>query len=76
MGRFVRKNFLQLEVYFDTMTISEICEEKKYSFFTFLASLGGAISLYLGMSFIAMFELFEILIRFFFVQGDNKGIKQ
>ncbi len=31
--------------------------------FTFLSSLGGAISLYLGISLVSVFELFEIILR-------------
>ena len=59
----VQGNYLLLEVYFQSKTKERLDEIPKYDFFTFLASLGGSIALYLGMSFIALFELFEFLLR-------------
>ena len=37
----------KLMVYFEEKLVDEILEEQKYSAFTFLSGLGGAISLYL-----------------------------
>ena len=63
IGDYIRHNYLKLKVYVSSKTVEKIIELPKYDFFSFLASLGGATSLYLGMSFIVIFELFELFIR-------------
>ena len=60
IGDYIRHNYLKLKVYVSSKTVEKIIELPKYDFFSFLASLGGATSLYLGMSFIVIFELFEL----------------
>ena len=60
---YINENFLLLEVNFKSMTLERIEEVRKYDFFSFLASLGGSLSLYLGISIVAAFEVFEILLR-------------
>ncbi len=63
IGAYVQGHYLQLRVFFETKTVEKVQEELKYNFFSFLASLGGAASLYLGISFVVMFELFEVVLR-------------
>ena len=35
----------------------------RFTGFAFLANIGGALSLYLGVSLVSVFELFEIILR-------------
>ena len=63
IGHYVQDNYLQLKVYFGSKSVEQVLEMPKYNVFTFLSSLGGAISVYLGMSFIVIFELLEIVLR-------------
>jgi hypothetical protein len=37
-----------------------------------MSNLGGAVSLYLGISFIALFEFFEIFVRLLWPAKDNE----
>jgi len=49
------------------MTIIE--EVPKYEFQSLMSSLGGTISLYLGVSIVSAFEVIELLVRFVFGIG-------
>ncbi len=60
----VKMKMAKLLVYFDDMLVVDIQEQPKYSAFSFLSNVGGAISLYLGVSLVAVFEpLVEIPIH-------------
>ena len=53
-----------MNIYFSTLDVETITEVKKYDgAFSYLGALGGAVSLYLGASFITCFEVFEFMIR-------------
>lgn len=56
----VQKNFLRVQVYFTTKSVTSVREDPEYDFITLLTSLGGAFSLCLGMSLISLFEFFEL----------------
>ena len=44
--------------------VTEIVEKKQFSnFFVFLNTLGGALALWLGISFVAFFEVVEWIVR-------------
>lgn len=61
---FVQRNFLSISVYFETKRVEKIVESEKYPTSGLMSSLGGAISLYLGMSLLAVFELTELALKF------------
>ena len=46
------------------MDVSEVAEDPEFTTWTFLSSLGGSVSLFLGISFIQCFELVELLLKF------------
>ena len=60
-----------MNIFFETKTVTTIQESPKYTLGDLLNDLGGAFSLYLGVSFIALFEIFEIFIR-----CANKGMNR
>ena len=43
--------------------MDEVNEIPEYTFITFLSALGGALSLYLGISFIQAFEVMEFIVK-------------
>ena len=47
------------------MDIEEIQESAEYTLLTLLTSIGGDLSLYIGITFASFFEFFEFLIRLF-----------
>ena len=47
------------------MVITKSVDNKEYTWDQFLNALGGSLSLFLGMSLIAAFEIIELFINFF-----------
>ena len=81
----IQEDFVKADVYFQTLNVQTIRQEKKYSVsFTalkwdslwlksfippqidgFFAGLGGALSLFLGMALVMLFEVVEFLFDLF-----------
>lgn len=61
--RAVKQSFIKLSVYYENKAVQRSVETPKYTLDTTMSSLGGAISLFLGISIIACFEMFELIIR-------------
>lgn len=59
----VRGQFVSVKVYYGTMSVSYVKELAKYNFESLLSSFGGAFSLYLGISLVALFEVVELACR-------------
>ncbi len=58
------QNFLSLRVYYSSKGTTEVVETPKYeNIGAIAASVGGAISLYIGMSFASLLEFVELAIR-------------
>ena len=57
-------SYFQVKVFYRDMHVRKVEEIKEYpSVFNLLNSLGGALSLWLGISFIALFEIVELVVR-------------
>ena len=59
--------YFQVNVFFSSFTYENIVEVPAMTGSQMMANLGGAISLYLGVSFVAAFEVFELIIRLIFL---------
>jgi len=63
----IANNLLKLNVFFESKLIKSIEETQTYESVLgadFLNALGGALSLFLGISFILLFELVELVLDF------------
>ena len=58
------KILLQISIYYRTYDVMEFTERPEYSMDSFLSALGGALSLFLGVSLVQAFEVVEFLILF------------
>ena len=54
---------MKVQVYYGSQSVTSIEEVGKYNFESLLSSFGGALSLYLGVSLVALFELIEFAAR-------------
>ena len=61
----------QVNVYLSSKNIRHIKDKQPFTLMSLLSSLGGALSLYLGISLVATFELLELIIRFVFAGGKS-----
>lgn len=59
------KNLAKVTVYFQTMTCQEVRQEKAYTTAKLFSSLGGILGMYVGFSFLSLFEILEIFVRRF-----------
>ena len=61
-----KENSAKVIVYFHSLSFNEINQEKKYTMEGLLGAIGGILGVYLGISFFAIFEMFEVILRGFF----------
>ena len=61
----MKENLLKVNVYFKTMDSRLVEESATYDTTSILYAVGGAISLWLGISLSMIFEVFELLINLF-----------
>ena len=58
----IRENLLTVKIFFQSLNIRNIKESVKYDLITSIYAIGGAVSLYLGISIAMIFEVFELAI--------------
>ena len=65
----LKTTVLYLRIYFDKLELEEINEIPKINILDLISSHGGTLDLFLGMSFISFFEIFDLIyhlsVRFF-----------
>lgn len=59
------QNLAKVTVYFQTMTCQEVRQEKAYTTAKLFSSLGGILGMYVGFSFLSLFEILEVFVRRF-----------
>jgi len=58
-------SFFQVNIFFETLMVETISETPEYTFLTFLSSVGGDLSLYLGITILSFMEIVEFIMRLF-----------
>ncbi|XP_059081142.1 degenerin deg-1-like [Tigriopus californicus] len=58
----LQQNYVQADIYYQTLNVRSIVQEAKYSEDGYVAALGGALSVYMGIAVIMIFELLELVI--------------
>ena len=56
----LKNNVVKFQIFYDYLGYINIEESIKMSDFDFIANIGNFYGLYLGMSFLSFFELFEL----------------
>ena len=67
---------LSLKIYFDDFFYREISESPSISEFTLLASIGGTVSLFIGISFMTIFEVIDTMVQIVYYLVENKAQKK
>ena len=55
--------YFQVDVFFTSLTYENIVETPSMTVIELMSNIGGALSLYLGVSFVAAFEILELIVR-------------
>ena len=69
------QNLAKVTVYFQTMTCQEVRQEKAYTTAKLFSSLGGILGMYVGFSFLSLFEILEIFGRRFWYIVTKKNVR-
>ena len=56
-------NIFQVNVFFSTLKMDNIVESAEIDLSEFRNQMGGALALYLGISFVSFFEVVELILR-------------
>ncbi|XP_046612903.1 amiloride-sensitive sodium channel subunit gamma-2-like [Neodiprion virginianus] len=60
------QNVLTIDVFFENLRVQSIDQHPTYKLQSFVGSLGGALSLYLGITLFMLLEVFEVFVRLVF----------
>ena len=64
--------YLQVNIYFSSLSVDHIMREEEFSFMELLAQVGGNLSLFIGITFLSFLELLEFLIRLAFTAATKR----
>ena len=67
--------FFQLNVFFKSLSVETVAESAEYTWQSFLSTLGGARSLWLGITFLQIFEVIELGARFMYESFNQSKMK-
>ena len=68
-----KESIVQVFLYYDTLSYEISTELPQMNFVSLLASIGGNLGLFLGVSVFSICELFEILIEVFYIFKEKKS---
>ena len=75
----VLKDMSRANIYFKTTTVTHIEEQPMIKGFDLVSSIGGTLGLFVGMSILSMFEVFQLLcelISILFCQEKQNKVKK
>ena len=61
-GFYFRENFLQLDIYYNQLSIEEVVQQPAFEFLSLLSEIGGFLGLLLGASVLTLCEVFDFII--------------
>ena len=67
------KNVARIQIFYDELQETIISEEIKTQPFDLVSNLGGTLGLFLGLSFLSLIEIFEILFKVLFICIEKSG---
>ncbi len=57
-----RKNFLNLDIYYNQLTVEEVVQQPAFAFLSLLGEIGGFLGLLLGASVLTVCEIFDFIV--------------
>jgi hypothetical protein len=61
-----RQKYIYVAVYYKNLKYTFVSQNPKIETFNFISNIGGTLSLFMGISFLSLIEIFEIFIEAFF----------
>jgi len=66
-----RKSFVVLNVYYDSLSYTQISELPQMDIIALLGSVGGNLGLFMGVSVFSFFEIAIVLLEIYFIRANN-----
>jgi hypothetical protein len=61
------KSIVSINIYYDSLSYTQTTESPKMNLVSLLASIGGNLSLLLGISLFSLFEAIELIMEIYFI---------
>ncbi|XP_060600472.1 uncharacterized protein LOC132753933 isoform X2 [Ruditapes philippinarum] len=61
-GKFLKQNFLQLDIFYRQLSYEYISQHKAYDFFALICDIGGAMGLFIGASMLTIVEIIDLFL--------------
>ncbi len=72
----VQESFVHVNIFYDSLSYTESIESPRMDFVSLLASIGGNLSLFLGVSLFSLFEIVQVTLEIVFsLKERNKHIR-
>ncbi len=71
MAEWISNSFARVNVYFSDVTMLEKGQSESYHWTDLLADVGGILGLWVGVSFITIFEFFNLFVQFIKGMADR-----
>jgi hypothetical protein len=68
----IEKSLIQVSIYYESLSYIFSEETPRMNMVTLLASIGGNLGLFLGVSVFSLYEMVEVAIEMYFIQKDSK----
>lgn len=62
----LKRNILAFSVFYSDLNYESLMDTKKMEYVDLIAGIGGTLGLFLGMSFLSFFEVFDLLFQLLF----------
>ena len=69
-------NFTEIYFYYKTLKYKTVVQEPKMKWQQLISNLGGYLGLFVGLSFVSLFEITEIFIEIVFILTRKQNVKQ
>ena len=63
----VKESIVHVNIFYDSLSYTESIELPRMDFVSLLASIGGNLSLFLGVSFFSLFEVIQLFMEIFYI---------
>ncbi|XP_072051796.1 uncharacterized protein [Amphiura filiformis] len=73
LTEYMRKNILQVEIFYGNLKVEQIAEQPSYELFQFVCDLGGALGLFFGASLLSFIETIDFWFSHACVRSSKKN---
>jgi hypothetical protein len=69
------RSVVKMNIFYESMSYTLVTESPKMNVVSLLASIGGNLGLFLGVSVFSLCEIIELVIRIYFIKNEQFGVQ-